>query len=162
MAPPLDPRTPTPSPAAIERFIGQVLKDQPPRPAPATLQARVLAELERRAALPWWHNSFLHWPLAVRALFVLVSLGIVKLALTGVMLLIRGVQSQPMVDSLAKPLSWAETSASLFSKTVGLAEVVLNAIPPHWLHAGVGLAVALYIALLALGATAYRTLYMSK
>lgn len=162
MTAPLDPRQPTPSPDAIERLVDQILKSQPPRRAPATLQARVLAAIEQRAALPWWRNSFLYWPLPARMLFIFGCLGLVKLAMSGVLLLIRGIHSQPVVDSIAKPLSWAETGADLLSKTVGLASVVVNAVPTHWLYAGIGLAVALYLALLALGATAYRTLYVNK
>jgi hypothetical protein len=161
MAAPLDPRPPSRSPEHFERLIDDVLRDQPLRAAPRTLQARVLAQIEQRAALPWWRNSFLHWPLLVRMVFVLASLGVVKLALTGVVLLITRVRS-PVVATIATPLSWAETSADLFSKTINLAAIVLNAIPSHWLYAGVCVAAALYLALLVLGATAYRTLYVSK
>jgi hypothetical protein len=161
MPTPRDPQTPDRSPEHIERLIGEVLRDQPLRAAPRSLQARVLAEIAHREALPWWRHSFLHWPLLVRTLFVLVSLGIVKLALTAVMLLITSVRS-PVVETIAKPLSWAETSADVFSKTINLAAIVLNAIPSHWLYAGIGVALALYVALLVLGATAYRTLYVSK
>jgi len=162
MAAPLDPRPPTRSPESIERLIGDLLRDQPLRSAPRTLHARVLAEIERREAAPWWRHSFLHWPLAARLLFILASLGVVKLALAGVVLLISGVHSQPVVDTIAKPLSWAEASASLLSKSVNLAAVILNAIPSTWLYAAIGLAVALYLALFLLGATAYRALYVNK
>jgi len=34
--------------------------------APAALQARVLAELARRQALPWWRQSFRDWPMAAQ------------------------------------------------------------------------------------------------
>jgi hypothetical protein len=161
MAAPLDPRS-RPDTEAIERIIDSVLREQPPRSAPASLQARVLAEIERRAALPWWHHSFLHWPLFVRAAFILASLGIVKLALTGVMMLIASVRSQPVVETIAKPLSWAETGASVFSKMISLASIVFHAIPTAWLYAGAGIALTLYLALVVLGATAYRALYVNK
>jgi len=162
MAAPLDPRSRSDS-AAIERLIDSVLREQPPRSAPASLQARVLAEIERRAALPWWHHSFLYWPLPVRILFILASLGIAKIALTGVMMLISGVQSQPVVvETIAKPLSWAETGANVFSKAGSLAALVFDAIPTWWLYTGAGVALTLYVAVLALGATAYRALYVNK
>jgi hypothetical protein len=111
--------------------------------------------------VPWWRKSFLHWPFAVRMVFVLISLGVVKLALSGVMLLITGVQS-PVVDTIAKPLSWAESSADLFAKTISFIAVILNAIPSHWLYAGLALAGTLYLAVVVLGATAYRALYVNK
>src|SRR4051812_35929086 len=127
MAAPLDPR-PRSDSAAIERLIDSILREQPPRSAPRTLQARVCAEIERRAALPWWHHSFLYWPLAARVAFILASVGIVKLVLTGAMMLIANVRS-PVVETIAKPLSWAESSANVFSKTISLASLVLDAIP---------------------------------
>ena len=162
MAAPLDPRS-RPDSEAIERLVDSVLRRQPPRSAPLSLQARVFAEIERRAALPWWHHSFLHWPLFVRVAFILASLGIVKVVVTGAMMLITGVQSQPVVvATIAKPLSWAETSASLFSKAVNLASLVFNAIPTTWLYVGAGVALTLYLALVVLGTTAYRALYANK
>jgi hypothetical protein len=161
MAAPLDPRS-RPDTDNIERIIDSVLRVQPPRSAPPSLQARVFAEIERRAALPWWHHSFLHWPLFVRVAFILALLGIVKLVLTGAMMLIASVSSQPVVETIAKPLSWAETGASLFSKTVSLASIVFDAIPTTWLYAGAGVALTLYFALVVLGATAYRALYVNK
>ena len=36
----------------------------------------MLAELARRAALPWWRKSFAHWPMAARAAFVVLGAGI--------------------------------------------------------------------------------------
>ena len=162
MAAPIETRPPDRSPEALERLIGQVLKEQPLRSAPRALQLSVLAEIERREALPWWHHSFLHWPLAIRALFVVASLGVAKLALTGVMLLVARLHSEPVVAVITKPMSWAENSAAAVSKIVSVASVVLNAIPPHWLYAGIALAATLYLALVALGATAYRTLYAGK
>lgn len=161
MAAPLDPRT-SQSTEAIERLVGTALSDQPPRRAPRTLQARVLAEIERRAALPWWRNSFLHWPLLVRAAFVLGSLALVKFALTSTVLLAGRVQTEPVVETLTRPLGWAESSADSFSRAVSFGSALFNAIPPLWLYSGVALAITLYVALVALSATAYRTLYVNK
>ena len=160
MAAPLDPR-PRSDSEALERLIDSVLREQPPCSAPRTLQARVFAEIERRAALPWWHHSFLHWPLFVRVAFILASLGVVKVVVTGAMILITNLRS-PVVETIAKPLSWAESSANVFSKTISLASLVFNAIPTTWLYVGAGLALTLYLALVVLGATAYRTLYVNK
>lgn len=162
MPSPLDPREPTPNPEALERRIGEVLRKQPHRRAPRTLQMRVLQEIERREAVPWWRSSFLHWPMPVRAIFVLLSVGIVKLAFTG----LRGLGTEefrsPVVETIAKPFSWVEASVDLLSRTVNYAGLILDAIPSHWLYIGIAFAGALYVALLVLGATAYRTLYVNK
>jgi hypothetical protein len=161
MPTPLDPKT-TQGPEHIERLVGALLAEQPPRRAPRNLQSRVLAEIERREALPWWRNSFLHWPLAVRMLFILASLGVVKLAMSGVATLIGSVQSEPVVETLTRPLSWAERIADTFSRFVSVGSALIDATPATWIYAGIALAGTLYIALLVLGATAYRTLYVNK
>jgi hypothetical protein len=161
MAAPLDPRSQQ-NAAAIERLIGTVLSEQPPRTAPPSLQARVLAELERRAALPWWRMSFLHWPLLVRVAFVGSSLALVRFALTGTVLLAGRVQTAPVVETLTRPLGWAERIADSFSRCLSFGSALFNAIPSHWLYIGTAIAITLYIALLVLGHTAYRTLYVNK
>jgi hypothetical protein len=157
-----DHRTPTETNAAhqkLERFVGHVLKQQPLRKAPGTLEARVLAALEQRTARPWWRESFLHWPLAARVAFLLGSFGVVKLALVAVMWLLADSRSAPMVS---RPVSWYEHSASFVSTLGSLGATLINAIPPHWLFVGIALTAMLYVALFVLGATAYRTLYVNK
>jgi hypothetical protein len=132
------------------------------RTAPGTLERRVLAEIERRAAQPAWHQGFMHWPIAARLAFLLASVGIVKLALDAVMWLFTDTRSASVMNKLERPVSWAESTANLFSLTARLGEALLHAIPPLWLYAGIAIAVFLYAALFALGATAYRTLYLNK
>jgi hypothetical protein len=78
------------------------------------------------------------------------------------MMAIASMQSQPVVETISRPLSWAESSATVFSKIASLAALVFDAIPSTWLYAGAGVALTLYLALVILGATAYRTLYVNK
>lgn len=148
--------------ARVERAIGKVLSEQPPRTAPPTLESRVLAEIERRAALPWWRNSFMHWPLAARLAFLLVSFGVVKVVLTAVIWASTDPRSAPVVGAITRPLSWAEETTHFFSTMTELGGAVARALPPHWLAAGLIVAATLYVTLFVLGATAYRTLYMNK
>src|SRR6185437_10884347 len=61
----------------LEQLLDRTLHPLPLRRAPPTLQSRVLEELQRRAALPWWRRSFAHWPSAARAGFVLVCLALI-------------------------------------------------------------------------------------
>ena len=143
----------------LERIVGQVLKRQPLRKAPSTLEARVFAAIEQRAARPWYRDSFLHWPIAARVAFLLASFGIVKLALMGVMWLVTDSTSAPVVT---RSVSWYEQLASFMSTLGSLGSTLLHAIPPQWLFAGIALIALLYVALFVLGATAYRTLYVNK
>src|SRR5687768_10685115 len=70
---------------ALETFIGRVLRGQPLLRAPAALEQRVLEELEHRALLPWWKQSFTKWPMAARAAFLMLCiLGCIPLALAAV------------------------------------------------------------------------------
>ena len=57
-----------------------MLRNLPDRKAPAGLEARVLAEISRRAALPWWRKSFAHWPVAVRLGFLILSARVAAVA----------------------------------------------------------------------------------
>ncbi len=50
----------------LEAEIDRVLKELPELSAPASLQGRVLAAIERRAALPWYRQSWQMWPLSLR------------------------------------------------------------------------------------------------
>jgi hypothetical protein len=143
----------------LERFVGHVLKRQPLRKAPASLEARVFAAIEQRAARPWWRDSFLHWPIPARVAFLLASFGIVKLALMGAMWLIADSRTAPVVT---RSVSWYEHLASLASAFGSLLSTLFRAIPPQWLFAGIALTALLYFALFVLGATAYRTLYVNK
>ena len=143
----------------LERFVGHVLKRQPLRNAPASLEARVFAAIEQRAARPWWRDSFLHWPIPARVAFLLASFGIVKLALMGVMWLITDSQTTPVVE---RSVSLYEHSASFLATLRSLVSTLIHAIPPQWLAGAIALTALLYVALFILGATAYRTLYVNK
>ena len=59
----------------LESEVDRQLKALPPLVAPATLVARVLAVIENRAVLPWYRQSWPVWPLALRAVSLLILLG---------------------------------------------------------------------------------------
>lgn len=66
----------------LERVIHQELKRLPAVKAPARLSARVLEAVRARQALPWWQQSFWHWPSLARAVFLLL-VGFIAVSLTG-------------------------------------------------------------------------------
>jgi hypothetical protein len=143
----------------IEMRIERALRSVPLRRAPASLESRVLEEIGRRAALPWWQRSFARWPSPARGAFLVACGAIVAAVL----------MAWPGAPGLAQAGSWAGGSVLLpWAKAVfTLAGVIreLNAaaartIPLGWLYGAAAAGSVLYAALFALGAAAYRTLYL--
>ena len=143
----------------LEQLIDRTLRAQPARRAPQDLQARVVAEIERRTALPWWCNNFAHWP---RAGFLIASYGFVRLALAAVMWVTQALHSPQIAGAVNPAMNWAHRPASIIFLTADVAASVIRAVPPYWLYGAVATAVALYAALFGLGAAAYRTLYVNR
>jgi hypothetical protein len=134
----------------LERFIDQALRQQPPLRAPASLQARVLNELARRAALPWWRRSFASWPLAARAGFIIVCGIFIKLAVTSTTWVLGAAEG---------PAASVRSTAHVAGSLREVARLIFESIPSHWLYLAAALAVAMYLTLFGVGAAAYRTLY---
>lgn len=159
----------TPSPdnhEQLERLIHRTLRELPPRRAPRSLETRVMAELERRAALPWWRQNFAHWPVAARITFLVGSAGVVKLVLMAVVWAMAGYDNAQFADAFAPQFTvlhavtnFAGGFVNTFVNTCG---AILRSIPPLWIYGGVALIAAMYAALFGLGAAAYRTLYAGR
>jgi hypothetical protein len=141
----------------LERAIGYALKGLPLLRAPSELEGRVLNELERRAAFPWWRVSFAHWPAAPRVVFVVICAALVAATIVGGVSALVGVRS---LNEIAAPvLSWLQPFLAVMSSAGGVAALLVRIIPPLWLYGGMTLGIMLYVALFGLGAAAYRTLY---
>jgi len=134
----------------LERLFDRALPEMPLRRAPPTLEQRVFGELARRESLPWWRRSFVHWPRFARATFVLICGGLSALAFQGAAWVVEGIGSVP---ELRQFWAFVGTAAELSGSLV-------RAIPAVWLYDGIAVAAVLYTLLFALGATAYRTLYL--
>ena len=141
-----------------ERAVDQALKGLPLRRAPSTLESRVIHELQRRAALPWWRVSFVHWPAAPRVAFVIICIALVAATILGGVSAFVGVRS--LSEMAALVLSWAHPFLAVLSSAGGLAALLVHIIPPLWLYGGLALGIVLYVTLFGLGAAAYRTLYL--
>lgn len=154
----------TPSPnnpeheAELERKIHRTLRELQPRPAPRSLEQRVLAEIERRAALPWWRKSFAHWPVAARAVFLVGCIGVVKLALMGAVWVMAGFDPAQYREAFAQPFAWMESGFAVVHAIGGFFEIIGRHIPPLWFYGGLGFIAAMYAALFGLGAAAYRAI----
>jgi hypothetical protein len=142
----------------LERTLTQALEGLPLRRAPSTLELRVVDELKRRAALPWWRVSFTHWPAAPRVAFVAVCIALVAATILGGVFAFAGDRSFDQAAALV--LSWVQPFLAVMSSAGGVATLLVRVIPPLWLYGGLALGIVLYVALFGLGAAAYRTLYL--
>lgn len=146
----------------LEQFIGKVLKQQPQRQAPATLESSVLRELALRASKPWWLQGFSRWPWAARILFLPLVVGLVQLSFvtTGrLMSLWQTLQHSAPASSAQTGL---QALSNLGQAAKALSNVVTHAIPQPWVYGGAALALLLYAAMFGLGAAAFRTLVVTS
>jgi len=141
-----------------DRLLDQVLRDLPLRQAPATLELRVFRELERRAALPWWHRGFTSWPLAARAAFVALCSGIIGFTFLAGPWATAGARILNGAGALT--MSWIQPVVAAMAWASEFSALLVRVFPPAWLYGGLAAGAMLYAALFGLGAAAYRTLYL--
>jgi hypothetical protein len=141
----------------LETVVERALRDLPQRRAPAALEMRIDREIQRRAALPWWHRSFAHWSVPTRSAFIAACLGVMTLTTTGIV----GSGDSRYAHTLA---AWAldrtQAAASIAASANAVAALLARLVPGEWLRIGLGLGVFFYVVLFGLGAAAYRTLYL--
>jgi hypothetical protein len=135
---------------ALERLLDHALHELPLRQAPPALESRVLRELARRAALPWWRRSFAHWPLLARAAFLVVCGALIRVAFMGGTTAAAGIRS----------LAWAREIGVVTDSAANLAASLARSAPPIWVYEGIAVCAVLYAVLFGLGAAVYRTLYL--
>jgi hypothetical protein len=156
---PHEPSSSQPQPPAssdsLERFIDKALRDQPLQRAPRDLESKVMAAIAHRATAPWWQSSFRHWPVAARMLFLVASVGFVRLVLEATTLIIDPLNPSARGAALVAELSWIH---GLFA-TIGGA---LSSLPSWWIYCGLTALGTLYLMLFGASAAAYRTLYASR
>jgi hypothetical protein len=138
------------SPEALERLLDRALHELPLRRAPPTLESRVIRELNRRAALPWWGRSFAHWPLLARACFLVICAALIRVAFLGGAAAVAGIRD----------LSWVRDIGGFTASTANLIAVLARIQPPTWVYAGIAVCALLYAVLFGLGAAVYRALYL--
>jgi hypothetical protein len=144
----------TPGHDDLEKRLDTLFRSLPPRTAPASLEQRVLGELARRAALPWWRQSYLHWPKPMQMTFVLVSATIAALAITMGVDWLRGAE----IGALPRVVAQIQ---ALYAALLGVGGVIMNlvkTVPPVWLAAGGALLLTSYATLVGASAAAYRLL----
>jgi hypothetical protein len=150
------------SPDQLEKFIHQTLRSLPAPRAPHSLEARVLAALEARAALPWWKQSFARWPMAARVAFFIGSAGVAKLGLMAAVWVMAGFDRVQFTSAFSTQFTWIQTASAVVAGVADFFGVLYRSIPPLWLYGGLAFVALMYAALFGLGAAAYRTLYANR
>jgi hypothetical protein len=131
----------------LERLLGDTMRGLRAKPAPHTLESRVLGELARRASQPWWRRSFDHWPAFARVGWVTACSVLIGLTLL----------AGPWTTAVG---SWIRQAAAITGTVGNLVASLVDAIPAAWLLPGLAAAALLYAFLFGLGAAAYRLLYL--
>ena len=152
-------KQPPGDPQQLEQFIGAVLRRQPLRQAPATLEARVLRELAQRDARPWWLQGFGRWPWLARLLFLPLGLGFARLSLLAtdrVPALWNAIEGTAPAGTVRSGLGLFENLGQAL-QTLG--HMLTQGIPQTWIYGGAGAALLLYAAMFGLGAATFRTLF---
>lgn len=144
-----------PSDQKLERLVSHVLRDQPPRRAPASLEARVLGELAARAGLPWWRRGVASWPSSVRIPILVGCAVCVPLVWILSLWLAGHLVSLATHPDIAEPIAtlWATGHAVASLNTI--AALIVRSIPREWLVGGMIATAALYAVLFALAAAGY-------
>jgi hypothetical protein len=147
--------------AQLERLIHGVLREQPTRRAPASLEARVLARIQQQHAVASRSMGFSRWPIAAR-IALLVALAIVAKFTLDAVVWVFSTPAPVVTHTVESSVTWAKSTASLFSSLLTLGQSLFNVIPGTWIALALAVAAGMYITLFVLGATAYRTLYLNK
>ena len=146
-------------PVTLEQAIHRELRALPLRPAPRTLEARVLAEIERRATVAWYHRSWSYWPAPVRAAFLVLGTAFAAVAVAAFYRLSQGAAAETVLHDVATGFGWLTRLVAAVSWTFNIIQQLVAAIPPLWLYGGLAVIGSLYAVFVGVGAAAYRYLY---
>ena len=142
----------------LERLVSQVLRDQPLRRAPASLEARVLGELAAQARLPWWRRGIATWPASVRIPVIAVcAVSVPAVWILSVWLAAR--LASVTRSRMAGPLATITDAGHTVSWLSALTTHIIESIPREWLVGGFIATATLYATLFALVAVGYSLLF---
>jgi hypothetical protein len=137
----------------LESLIGKTLREQPLRRAPEALEANVLAAIEQRLSRAWWQSGFARWPVGARVGFALLSIALIRFAISLGTWVGNGFQS--LSSSVSSATDWIHP---LMHGT----STLIERIPAIWLYGGLLVIVSAYIMIFGIGMAAYRTLYDAR
>ncbi|NBQ57392.1 MAG: hypothetical protein EBU32_03175 [Opitutaceae bacterium] len=155
-------KSPAHSPRDLhESFFTRVLRDQPPRRAPAALESRVRAELARRATLPWWQQSYAFWPAPIRIAFLVASAVVAAALVVGASVFFQG-PAHHFAARFAAQFSGVARAADGIVVSFSTALTLWRALPPLWVYGGLAILGTAYGLLIGVGAAAYRTINVPR
>jgi hypothetical protein len=144
----------------LERMAARALEGLPLRPAPGSLQARVLAAIEHRGGLPWWRLKFACWPVTARVALVACSAYLGWLSISAVIWVMASADSARLAYDGSPWFSAVRAAAQFVLFMRHTFATVVHSIPPDWIYLGAAFAAVLYVGVFGLAAVAYRVLYV--
>ena len=150
------------NPEELEKLVHTALRSLPDRRAPASLELRVMAALERQAAIPWWHKSWSCWPQWARAAFLVFCGGLAGLLVFAGVYVQTGFDSVQFHQAAAPALTLIRGLLDAGRTLVAFTALLVRQIPGWWLYGVGAFVVMLYGMLFGLGAAAYRTLWSHR
>jgi hypothetical protein len=142
----------------LERLVARVLREQPLLRAPASLEARVLAQIGRQARQPWWRRGFDRWPLAGRLLIIAVCCTCAAAVWMFSMALWAHLTAAAAHPELGGAAASVLGSGRAILSIGSLITHLLQAVPREWLVGGLIATGTLYAVLFALVAIGYSLL----
>jgi hypothetical protein len=142
----------------LEASIHRVLRALPDRKAPFSLEGRVLAELSRRAALPWYRKSFAHWPSSVRGCFFVLAVAAAALVVAGLFVLGRTTGAGEITSGIATSRAWLVIARDVVVAAGFKVRAFLAEFPPLVLYGAAAALGLCYAAVAAAGAATFRAL----
>ena len=142
----------------LEAAVHRILRSAPERTAPASLEQRVMAEIARRAALPWWRKSFAHWPGLVRALFLALG-GLAAAAVVyAAYLAAHSAGASQISQGISGAYAWILVGRDVAAAASMRLKTFASSLPPYLLYGGAATIAICYATVGALGAAAFRAL----
>jgi hypothetical protein len=146
-----------PSDEKLERLVGQVLRAQPLRQAPPSLEGRVLRELAARERLPWW-RGIASWPVAVRIPVIVGCAVCVPLVWILSLWLAGHLLALATHPGVAGPIATFWDTGRTLAALGTIATNMVRSIPQVWILGGIMATAILYAALFGLAAAGYSLL----
>ncbi|MET0660089.1 MAG: hypothetical protein ABW110_18260 [Steroidobacteraceae bacterium] len=147
--------SPRETPEQLEKAVERLLRDQPLRPAPASLSRAVLGEVERRVARPWWRSDFARWPVAARGFFF------VGACLPAVFAYLMTGRLEGEFTAVTHRFE-AVPEISLLHAIATAMRLIAHVFSNEWLIGSAVAITALYAAVFGLGVAGYRVLYARR